>query len=81
MTYEHFNKKVDERKALIIKNRQKRSLMKLIHILGPVSIALILISILEAIGFISNVFCIALMTTILCYGFFCLGRVWNKIKF
>jgi membrane protein required for beta-lactamase induction len=80
MTYEHFNKKVDERKAATITNQQKKSLWRLIRILVPVAVVLLLIVALEAIGFISNTFCLALAIITLCHGCFDLGRVWHKIK-
>ena len=80
MTYEHFNQKVDERKAAAITNQQKRSLESLLRILSPMLITLILIVVLEAVGFVSTAFCIALAIIVMCRGFFRLGRVWHKIK-
>ena len=88
MTYEYFNKKVDERKAAVINakkarvNEQKeRTLDRLIRILAPVAGALLLVAILESIGCISNIFSYAIMIAILCTVSFKLGRVWHKLKF
>ena len=88
MTYEHFNKKVDERKAAIANAQQarenemkERTLDRLISILAPVAGALLLVAILEGAGCINNIFSYALMIVILCTGSFKLGRVWNKMKF
>ena len=81
MTYEHFNKKVDERKAAIVKAQQEKSLDRLISILATIAGALLLVAILEGIGCISNVFSMVLMIIILCTGSFKLGRIWNKLKF
>lgn len=80
MTYEHFNQKVDERKAAAITNQRKRSLESLLRILAPVLTTLILIVVLEAAGFVSTSFCIALAIIVMCRGCFRLGRVWHKIN-
>ena len=88
MTYEYFNKKVDERKTAIANEQKARAdkmkestLDRLIGILAPVAGTLLLVAILESIGCINNILSYALMIVILCTGSFKLGRVWNKMKF
>lgn len=81
MTYEHFNKKVDERKAAIVRAQQERSLDRLIRILAPVAGASVLVAILQSIGCISNIFSLFLVIAIFCTGSFKLGRIWHKLKF
>ena len=79
--YEFFNQKVDERKAAVINAQNKQTPLVLIRIFVPVVIALVLLAVLEKVGFINNVFCMILMVITACYGSFKVGRIWHKIKF
>ena len=79
-TYEHFNKKVDERKAAVNSKQQKERYEILAPVLFHVFAALIALCVLWGIGFISREFCMLLTVTVLCLGSFVLGRVWYKIK-
>ena len=78
--YEFFNQKVDERKAAAINNHNRKTLLMLIRIFVPAVIALVLLAILEKVGFINNVFSMILMVITACYGSFKVGRVWYRIK-
>ena len=78
--YEFFNQKVDERKAAAMNFQSKKTPLILIRIFIPVAIALVLLAILEKVGFINNVFSMILMVITACYGSFKVGRVWYRIK-
>ena len=79
-SYEFFNHQIDERKAAVINTNRKTSLMLLICVLLPVVLALVLLAVLESIGFISKAFCMILTVITACYGSFNVGRVWYRIK-
>ena len=78
--YEFFNQKVDERKAAAINNHNRQTPLILLRIFIPVAIALVLIAVLEKVGFINNFFSMILMVITACYGSFKVGRVWYRIK-
>ena len=78
--YEFFNQKVDERKAAAMSYQSKKTPLILLRIFVPVAIALVLLAILEKVGFINNVFSMILMVITACYGSFKVGRVWYRIK-
>ena len=81
MTYEYFNKKVDERKAAVNSKQQKEHCEILAPVLFHVFVALVTLCVLWGIGFISREFCMLLTIAVLCLGSFALGRVWHKLKF